>query len=279
MTEGLEQPRDRAALMLRSYLFVPATRPDRIAKALASGADAVIVDLEDAVPPAEKDAARDASSRELPKLPPVFVRVNGPETEWFEADLALCASCAVRGVVVPKAEAADHLERVAACLPAGAAVLPLIETARGFANLQALCAAPRVQRLVFGSIDFQFDLGISGERDELLYFRSGLVLASRLAGIQAPVDGVSVEIDDAQRVRDDVLYGKRLGFGGKLCIHPRQVATVNACYYPSEEEAAWAKRVLAAATAAGGAAVAVDGKMVDRPVILRAEEIVRAAQR
>jgi len=126
---------------------------------------------------------------------------------------------------------------------------------------------------------FPADLGISGEGDELLCFRSGLVLASKLAGIQPPVDGVTVEINDAERVREDALRGKRIGFGGKLCIHPKQVAPVNACYYPTDEEIAWARRILDAAEKASGAAVAVDGKMVDRPVILKAEQIIRESSR
>lgn len=266
--------------ILRSYLFVPATRTDRIAKAQAAGPDAVIVDLEDAVAPSDKAAAREAAARDLPGAGAVFVRVNGPHSEWFEEDLKLCAALGLGGVIVPKAEAVEQLRHAAKRLKPGTPILPLIETARGYANLAALGKAPQVQRFVFGSIDFQLDLGITGEGDELLYFRSGLVLASRLAGIQPPVDGVSVEINDIERVREDALRGKRLGFGGKLCIHPRQVAPVNACFYPGAEDIAWAKRIVDAAAAAKGAAVAVDGKMVDRPVILKAEEILReAAQR
>lgn len=263
--------------ILRSYLFVPATRIDRVAKAVAAGPDAVIVDLEDAVPPADKVQARVAAARDLSGAGPIFVRVNGPETEWFEEDLKLCAALRVAGVVLPKAERADQVRHAASRLKPATPILPLIETARGYAGLAALCEAPQVQRLVFGSIDFQLDLRIDGEGEELLYFRSGLVLASRVADIQPPVDGVTVEIDDAERVRGDTLRGKRLGFGGKLCIHPRQVAAVNACFRPSAGETAWAQRIVAAAEAANGAAVSVDGKMVDRPVILKAEEILREA--
>jgi citrate lyase subunit beta/citryl-CoA lyase len=113
--------------------------------------------------------------------------------------------------------------------------------------------------------------------DELLYFRSQIVLASRLAGIDAPIDGVSTAIDDAARLRADVQRARRLGFGGKLCIHPRQVAEVQAGFVPGADEIAWANRVLEAAAAAGGAAVALDGKMVDKPVMLRAEAILREA--
>lgn len=266
-------------IIRRTYLFVPATRTDRVAKAQAAGPDAVIVDLEDAVPISDKAAARDAASRDLCGTTGLFVRVNGPETKWFEEDLKLCAAIGVAGVVVPKAEDPEHLRHVTQRLPAEVPILPLIETARGFGNLAALCAVPRVQRLVFGSIDFQVDLGITGEGEELLYFRSGLVLASRLAGLQSPVDGVTVEINDAKVVRDDALRARRLGFGGKLCIHPRQVAPVNECFRPTADDIAWAKRIVEAADVAKGGAVAVDGKMVDRPVILKAEEILRESER
>ena len=265
--------------ILRSFLFVPATRTDRVAKARAAGPDAVIVDLEDAVAPSDKAAAREAAARDLPAAGPVIVRVNGPESEWFEEDLALCATLGVAGVIVPKAEEVEHMSHAAQRLKAGTPILPLIESARGYDNLAALGKAPQVLRFVFGSIDFQLDLGITGEGEELRYFRSGLVLASKVAGLQPPVDGVTVEINDDQRVRDDALRGKRLGFGGKLCIHPRQVAPVNECFYPTADEIAWAKRIVEAAHAANGAAVAVDGKMVDRPVILKAEEILREAGR
>jgi citrate lyase subunit beta / citryl-CoA lyase len=262
----------------RSYLFVPANRIERVAKAHAARPHAVIVDLEDAVPLEDKAGAREAAARALPGTAPVLVRVNAPETEWFEDDLALCRDIGAAGVVIPKAEHPDHLALAASRLPPATALLPLVETARGYADAAALCKAQGVQRLVFGSIDFQLDLGITGEGEELLYFRSGLVLASRLCGVQPPVDGVTVEIDDEERVRADTMRGKRLGFGGKLCIHPRQVAVVNACFQPTAAEIEWARRIVEAASAAGGAAVQVDGKMVDRPVILKAQAILAEAR-
>jgi len=267
------------AVICRTYLFVPATRTDRVTKARTAGPDAVILDLEDAVPISDKAAARDAAMRDLGGAAGIFVRVNGPETEWYDEDLKFCAAIGAAGVLVPKAEDPEHLRHATRHLPAGVPILPLVETARGFASLAALCTAPRVQRVVFGSIDFQFDLGITGEGEELLYFRSGLVLASRLAGIQPPVDGVTVEINDARILADDALRAKRLGFGGKLCIHPKQVAPVNECFRPSPGDVEWAKRVIDAAGAAKGGAVAVDGKMVDRPVILKAEAILSEWQR
>ena len=161
----------------------------------------------------------------------------------------------------------------------GISILPLIESAQGFWNVKALSQAPRGQRLVFGSIDFQLDLGINGDNEELLYFRSQLVLVSRIAGIQSPVDGVSTAIDDHEQLRSDTLRARRLGFGGKLCIHPKQVGQVNEAFRPGQNDVAWARRVLEAASTAQGAAVAVDGKMVDRPVILKAQEILDESER
>lgn len=259
---------------IRSYLFVPATRPERIAKAQASGAGAVIVDLEDAVAPQDKAQARDALARQRTNGRGLLVRINAAETEWFDDDLRLCAALGVDGIVLPKAERAEQIRQAAGRLASGAIVVPIIESARGYAALSALCAEPQVPRVAFGSIDFQLDLGIEGEDEQLAYFRSGIVLASRLAGRQPPVDGVTVEIDDIERLRADALRGKRMGFGAKLCIHPRQVAPVNACFAPNADEIAWARRIVDAAAAAGNAAVAVDGKMVDRPVILKAERIL-----
>jgi len=259
----------------RSYLFVPGNRPERFEKALGSGADAVIVDLEDAVPPEGKAAARAAVARWLAPQRPVLIRINGADTPWFAEDLALCAQAGVAGVMVPKAERVADLQRVAT-VAAGGAVLQLIETAAGFENLRALAGAESVQRLVFGSIDFQLDLGILD--DELTAFRSQLVLVSRIANLVAPVDGVCTAIDDTEQLQRDTTRARRLGFGAKLCIHPRQVETVNQGFVPSEAELAWARRVLAAAAQARGAAVALDGKMIDRPVILRAQAIVDEAE-
>jgi citrate lyase subunit beta/citryl-CoA lyase len=258
----------------RSYLFVPADRPERFEKALTSGADAVIVDLEDAVAPEKKNAARNTLAEWLATArTPVVVRINGIESPWFRDDLALCALPGVGAVMLPKAESAQDLAAVSEHAP-GKPLLPLIETAAGFDSVRSVAQGPQVERLVFGSIDFQLDLGISGEGDALLYFRSQLVLASRLANLAAPVDGVSTSIDDMQALQRDAERARRLGFGAKLCIHPEQIETVNRSFSPSDEEVLWAQRVLDAAARSEGAAVAVDGKMVDRPVILRAQALL-----
>jgi citrate lyase subunit beta/citryl-CoA lyase len=260
----------------RSYLFVPADRPERFAKALATGAGAVVIDLEDAVAPEAKQGARSTLAAWLADAPaPVVLRINAADTEWFDADLALCALPGVAGVMLPKAERSADLARVARAAP-GRSLLPLIETALGFDRLRAITESPCVERLVFGSIDFQLDLGIAGDGEELLFFRSQLVLASRLAGIGAPVDGVSTAIDDVAALRADTSRARRLGFGAKLCIHPKQVAVVYTAFMPSDEEVAWARRVIEAAGRSQGAAVAVDGKMVDKPVILRAQAMLNS---
>ena len=259
-----------------AVLFVPGNRPDRFDKALAAGASAVIIDLEDAVAPADKNAARAAVAAWLRPQHGVILRINSADTPWFEDDLALCGAAGVAAVMCPKAESAESLAIITA---AGApALLPLVESAAGLAHLAALAAAPGVWRLAFGSIDLQVDLGMKdATEDELLPIRLQLLLASRLAGIAAPLDGVSTAIDDEARLRQDVQRARRLGFGGKLCIHPRQLAVVRAGMAPSHEELAWARRVLAAAGSAQGAALAVDGKMVDKPVLLRAQALLDEA--
>ncbi|MBI1396659.1 MAG: CoA ester lyase [Betaproteobacteria bacterium] len=263
----------------RAYLFVPGTRPDRFDKALASGADAVIVDLEDAVAPDQKDAARAAVAEWLASTSrPVVLRINGMDTPWYVDDLALCASPGVARVMLPKAESLGE-ELLAVCGPEGRRILPLIETARGFEQMPALAASGCVERLVFGNLDFGVDLGIEGDAEALQYFRSKMVLVSRLEGIQPPLDGVTADIRNEALVSEDARRARRTGMGGKLCIHPAQVPLVLAAWQPTEAEVDWARRVLDAFAQARGGAVAVDGRMVDRPVILRAERIIQDARR
>jgi citrate lyase subunit beta/citryl-CoA lyase len=267
--------------IVRSILFVPGDRPERFDKACAAGADAVVVDLEDAVAPAAKDLARAKLAAWLvPQRPahlPIFVRINSAGSPWFRDDLALCGHPGVAGIVLPKAEQAADL---AALADAGAAaVLPLVESALGVWNAAELARAPRVRRLLFGAIDFSLDAGIEEGHEQLLYARSQLVLVSRVAGIEAPVDGVTTVLDDPAVVRADTLRARALGFGGKLCIHPQQVGPVNEAFAPTAAELAWAGRVMAAAAASDGAAVALDGRMVDRPVILLARRMLDEAAR
>jgi citrate lyase subunit beta/citryl-CoA lyase len=189
--------------------------------------------------------------------------------------LRACRRPDIVGIVLPTAERADDI----ASASAGAPVYPLIETALGFSRINDLAKAPRVQRLLFGAIDFKHDMGIDGDEDELLFFRSRVVLASRIAGLVSPVDGVTTEIDDLEKIVRDAAYTKRLGFGGKLCIHPTQVPIVNRTFVPSENELRWANRVLEAAERARGGAVALDGRLIDRPMVLTAQHIIEDARR
>jgi citrate lyase subunit beta/citryl-CoA lyase len=257
--------------MRRSYLFVPGNRPDRYAKAYSTRAHAVIVDLEDAVAPSEKASARDALRDWLSAERPVLVRVNVPGSDWFDDDVAACASHGVAGIVLPKAERAEDVVRVRVA-SVDRPVFPLIESARGLWNALAVAQAPHVGALMFGSLDFQADLGATD--DDLLHARSQLVLVSRVAGIQAPVDGVTQSIDDPELLRRDCHRARQLGFAAKLCIHPSQVDVVNRCLGPDEDDIAWARRVVDAFAASSGNAALLDGKMIDRPVLLKAQAIL-----
>ena len=257
----------------RTLLFVPGNRPDRFDKATACGADAVILDLEDAVAPHAKAQARDAVANWLSPEREVLVRVNGAGTPWLEDDIAMALAPGVGGIVLPKVERMDE-RIIAACVAAQKAILPMIESAVGLSNAGLIALAGGVQRLIFGSLDFQEDLRIDGDDLELLAYRSQLVLVSRLAGLAAPVDGVSTVLHDPEALRESALRARRQGFGGKLCIHPAQIGIVNAAFAPSEQELSWARQVLEAAGRSQGAAVAVDGAMVDRPLILKARAIM-----
>lgn len=254
-------------------LFVPATRLERVAKAATSGADAVIIDLEDAVAPQEKDAARQAlASFALPDLP-VILRINAVGTPWHQNDLELAAKSGFAGIMLPKSEDAAQIAAVRQGT-GESPVLALVETARGIAGLSAIASVEGVARLVFGSVDFSADIGCAHEPEPLLFARTQMVIASRVAGLAAPIDGVTLVLDDEAAIEADARRAVSLGFSGKLCIHPRQVAAVLRGFTPSAPEAEWATKVLAAA---GGGAAAVDGVMIDAPVRRRAEQILRRA--
>jgi len=262
-----------------TYLFVPGDRPERFQKAIDAGADAVIVDLEDAVAPAAKTAAR-AACAELwsggRRTLPLLVRINDANTPWFEDDLALVQSAGIAGVVLSKTDDAQQLARLAAVLPADGYVVALIETARGVVNLAEIAAAPKVQRLAFGTLDYAIDLGLTDDERSLIYPSSQIAIASRVAGIGSPVAGVTTALGDEAKLLADFAFARAFGFGAKLCIHPKQIAPLHRALKPGADEIDWARRVLAAVKS-GGAAVQVDGKMVDRPVMLKAEEILRRA--
>ena len=251
-----------------TYLFVPGDRPERFDKAANAGAGAIILDLEDAVLPDAKPRARDAVSEWLSRhgehASNAIVRIDG------EADLPFVADARVRTVMLPKTESTAQVANV---VQAGAAVIALIETARGVRSMDEIADAPGIVRLAFGTIDYAVDIDVAGDELALLYPASRMVIASRCAGLAAPIAGVTPAIDDEAQLRRDVAWERSVGFGAKLVIHPRQVHAVHEAMRPSDEDVAWAHRVVAAAQATQGA-VQVDGRMVDRPVIRKAQAIL-----
>ena len=259
----------------RSFLFVPGHRPERFDKALATEADAVIVDLEDAVPADEKAAARTALAAawqrwSAPDRARVVVRINAAGTPWHTDDLAWLPQLdGLPAFMLSKAEQVADL----AAVPA-AGLIPLIESAEGLAQIDLLARSPRVLRLALGHLDLQADLGMACGPDEaeLAPVRLALVVASRRAQLAAPIDGVSTDTQNMALVQADAARSRRFGLTAKLCIHPLQVAAVHLAFAPSAEKLDWARRVLAAEAAAGGGAFKVDGRMVDPPVLLLARQ-------
>lgn len=269
-----------AVAAARTFLFVPANRPERWAKALDSGADAVIFDLEDSVPTSAKVQARAALVQAWAQFASatcaLVVRINSPETALGQQDLmAMQGLSGLAALMVPKCESAQTLQGVAQTL-VGVPSLPIIESAAGHLAMREIAQAPQVSRLVVGHIDFLADTGMvcSPDQRELDPLRYEVALCTRLADLAPAVDGVTVAVDDAALIRADTERAGRFGFGAKLCIHPRQVALVHAALAPTPAQIDWAQRVLAAMQAAQGAAVQLDGKMVDRPVLLQAERLL-----
>jgi citrate lyase subunit beta / citryl-CoA lyase len=267
-------------LLPRTYLFVPGTRADRFDKALGSEADAVVLDLEDAVSPDDKPAARaqvaqrlgPATAQERDRL---VVRINDASTPWFEADLDMLSRAGATTVMLPKTEHPEAVRTVREMCP-GLNVLALIETARGVLKAEAIAEAEGVSRLVFGTLDFALDLGLFDEPAGLDHAASRIALASRAAGLPAPVAGVTTALEDEARLLADLARARALGFDAKLCIHPSQVVPIHRALRPTDAELAWARRVLRA-TDQGVAQV--DGRMVDKPVLLRAQTVLARALR
>jgi len=278
-------------------LFAPGNHPRRVEKALTLEADAIILDLEDACPLAAKVATRAVVVEALqrPRHGLGYVRINALSTEFGYGDLCAVAQRGVDGVMLTKVEGPDQikiadwliaqLERERGLPPRSIDLLPLVETGAGLANAEAIArAAPRVRRLAFGAGDFTLDLGLrwSREETELLAFRSALVLASRAAGIEPPIDLAWIDTQDAEGFANSLRWGSTLGFQGKLCIHPDHVAPINKAFSPSAEDIAKARRLVAAfraAEAEGSAAFTLDGALVDYAIVVRAERVLDAAAR
>jgi (S)-citramalyl-CoA lyase len=266
--------------IIRSALFVPGSRPERFAKALASGADAVVVDFEDAVEPELKAWARANLANFLAANPDVrvWVRVNAAGHVEQGADLAFCAQQpGVAGVLLPKAESAVQVEIAGDC---GKPVWPLLESARGLLALGEIAACRCVQRLTYGGLDLALDLGAisSTEGSAAIYdqVRFALLLHSRANHLQPPLDTVYPAFEDEHGFAANIRRARDMGIIGALCIHPKQVAVLHAALAPSGEELAWARRVVAGAEE-GAAAFKVDGHMVDAPVLGRARRLLASA--
>jgi citrate lyase subunit beta/citryl-CoA lyase len=259
--------------MVRSWLFAPGHNERMLAKVFAAGADEVLLDLEDAVPPDFKDRARDLV-RDVVSSKAAWVRVNRSQTETCERDLKAVAGTA-RGLRIPKVESAVDIAWVRARAP-GLPLTATIESALGLVRAFEIASAEGVVNLAYGGADLAVDLGIdeAGE-EETVYARSHLVVASRAANIEAPSDGVYTRLNDDDGLRQAASRARRLGFFGKSAIHPRQVPVINEVFSPSATEQEWALRVLAAFEASGGAATKMDdGTFVDTAVAARARRIV-----
>lgn len=260
-----------------TLLFVPGNRPERFAKAAASGADLVICDLEDAVPVDAKESARTAVVSWLASGGRAAVRVNAPGAGHHRADLAALAGAGpgLAGVLVPMAEDPQDLRDTVRALP-GVPVLALVETARGVRAAAELAGVDGVVRLGLGHLDLAADLGAHPDAPVIDHCRHELLLAARSAGTAAPVDGVTPDVRDVARVGGEAGRARHDGFGGKLCIHPAQLAPVATAFAPSQDEVAWARRVL---DAVGDGVAVVDGAMVDAPVLARARSVLARGAR
>ncbi|MFC9128071.1 HpcH/HpaI aldolase/citrate lyase family protein [Streptomyces sp. NPDC057099] len=255
-------------------LFVPGSRPDRFDKAASAGADLVIIDLEDAVAAPDKTRARSDAAAWLSLGNRAVVRINASGTPWAEDDLRTAAEHGCP-VMVPKAEDPAALADIAAHAGGRCPVIALVETALGVEHALTVSATPGVVRAAFGNVDLATQLGVSqDDHTALAHARSRLVLASAAAGISPPIDGVTTAVRDTDTLTADVAHARRLGFTGKLCVHPSQLAGVADGFAPSEQELRWARAVLGA----GDSVTTVDGRMVDKPVLERARRVLALAR-
>jgi citrate lyase beta subunit len=257
----------------RSLLFAPGDDERKLAGALASEADAVVADLEDAVAPAQKPAAREVVSRLAPRV----VRVNGADSSWFEDDLALVQGLELDAVVLPKATP----EAVASLGEQGPPVIAIVETAHGLRLAYETARSARVAALVIGAVDLGAELGLEPRPDglEILHARSRIVVDSAAAGIRPPFDVVHLDVHDDAGLEAECAFARSLGYRGKVCIHPQQVAIVNRAFAPSAREVAWARRVVEAFEESGTGVLAVNGEMIDLPVVERARRVLDEMER
>lgn len=272
---------------LRSLLFAPAVRPDLLRKMPRTDADAIVIDLEDATPPDAKDTGRvemRSAVADLAGQLPILVRVNDDTTPWHDDDLDSLPTEGLAGLVMPKIETIAGLDSLAARLADRGLDMPVIggvETALGVADARSLLAHDLISAAYFGAEDFIADLGgvRTASNDEVAYARAQVALAGRLAEVTV-IDQVVADFTDDDRCRRECLEARSMGYGGKLCIHPSQVAIANAAFLPSSEEIDRARRLLEAyddAKAQGVASVAFEGQMVDEPVAVQARRVLAQA--
>jgi citrate lyase subunit beta / citryl-CoA lyase len=254
----------------RTFLYVPGDRPDRFDKAAGYGADTVILDLEDAVAPEAKPRSRGYVKTWLGDGGRAIVRVNGRRTPWFVEDVRAAADATA--VLLPKTESAEDVRAVRDVAGDAMPVIALVETPRGIDRIHEICASDGLVRVAFGNVDFSARIGVeSTSQTAMLFARSAIVYASSGADRAAPIDGPTIAIGDEERLLADSRHARELGFGARLCIHPRQLRTVAETLAPTEAELSWARSVLEAAS---GAVVVHDGDMIDEPVLLRARRLL-----
>jgi citrate lyase subunit beta/citryl-CoA lyase len=263
--------------MDRSYLFAPGHNEKLLTKVFDAGADAIMLDLEDAVPPEHKETARRLVAEVLVDHP-AWVRVNAARTDWCEADLKAVGAVAY-GIRIPKAESPDDVRWVVERAP-GKPIICAIESARGVLAAYDIASVPGVRHLAMGGVDLQKDLHAESGNLQTLYVRSHLVVASRAAGLEPPIDSVYPRLDDEAGLREQAEFARSLGFFGKSAIHPKQLPILHEVFTPGEDEVAWAREVLEAFDAAGGAALQLpSGEFVDLPVAERARRVLELAER
>jgi len=264
---------DRVAIVdARVPLFVPGDQPQRFAKAAASGADVVILDLEDAVAAENKESARQAVAAHAIDGVPVVVRINAAGSEFHQPDLEALGRMRFDALMLAKCESGESLDQVAAGVP-GVAIIPLIESARGLLMLPEILSRHMVVRVSFGAFDFSLDIGCRPEWGPLAVARGELVWRSRAAGKAGPWDSPSAAVRELSPVKEEAELAAAAGFAGKMAIHPAQVPVIATAFRPDAAAIAWAREVLAAGGRSGAAKVA--GEMTDTPIVERARRILR----
>lgn len=267
--------------MIKSYLFVPGNRPDRINKALASPANAVIIDLEDSIAVSEKDQVREVVKAfllayDFTNSKKLCVRINDVSTPYYEEDVRMVAEYPDICIMLPKTNSPSDIKKLEERTLPRQYILPLIETAKGILNAYEIAScSDRVTVLAFGAIDYCLDINISisGHGHELIYPRSALVIASRAAEIEPPIDTVYVDISNVEGLTEEIERAKSLGIFSKMCIHPLQLKLVNKLFSPTVSEIMWAKNVVKSfedALAKGLSAIKIENKMIDLPVYKQA---------